>query len=445
MESMAVSSANRFAAKPTCTVGEEEAVGSLRDLEEALAELAEQNDQLEEDCRDLEASLGRSDHRGNGGACAHCRDLERLGYPSPCPVEQLLEEVSVAPAQEAAVAAAVEAQQPDLRADSDARVQELLKARDSIREKSFATITELQERCSHQQNAPRASRRARKKRNLPGFRQAKCLDEGVEVPQKALLRASQSGAPMANSLWYELIIFLLDKAGEDDLPTASAKGEVRGELQSMAYQIQERISSCKYVTPLKQLGGSAEDDTAGVLESVLKSAFDSAVLFVDQKVSSPPTSPPAASGDVDRTSETFTSPRGARESIAVSQESVATFKQIEEDKRSRLRDRIRRQRSSVLSDLVLAASAAKLDSPRQSLNKRCNARGEDESSPTFSALHRREVPQQKALGRSMFLNIFGQSQRSQAAVEQDMQLTTAAKPHFEATRLVMAIGAKALS
>ena len=54
-------------------------VGSLRDLEDALAELAVQNEQLEEDCKDLEA---------------HCRDLERLGYPSPCPVEQLLVEVA---------------------------------------------------------------------------------------------------------------------------------------------------------------------------------------------------------------------------------------------------------------------------------------------------------------------------------------------------------------
>ena len=28
---------------------------------------------------------------------AHCRDLERLGYPSPCPVEQLLVEVAAPP------------------------------------------------------------------------------------------------------------------------------------------------------------------------------------------------------------------------------------------------------------------------------------------------------------------------------------------------------------
>ena len=35
----------------------EQNFGSLRDLEEALAELAEQNEQLEEDCRDLEAWL----------------------------------------------------------------------------------------------------------------------------------------------------------------------------------------------------------------------------------------------------------------------------------------------------------------------------------------------------------------------------------------------------
>lgn len=48
---------------PAVATQEEEAVGSLRDLEEALAELAEQNEQLEEDCRDLEAealALARS-------------------------------------------------------------------------------------------------------------------------------------------------------------------------------------------------------------------------------------------------------------------------------------------------------------------------------------------------------------------------------------------------
>ena len=33
---------------------EEQIGGSLRDLEEALAELSEQNERLEEDCKDLE-------------------------------------------------------------------------------------------------------------------------------------------------------------------------------------------------------------------------------------------------------------------------------------------------------------------------------------------------------------------------------------------------------
>ena len=56
-----------------------------------------------------------------------------------------------------------------------------------------------------------------------------------------------------NGLYFDLpknhrailrIIFLLDKAGEEDLPRATAEGEVRRELQLMAYQIHERISSC---------------------------------------------------------------------------------------------------------------------------------------------------------------------------------------------------------
>lgn len=39
----------------TKNVFEEEQIGgSLRDLEEALAELSEQNERLEEDCKDLE-------------------------------------------------------------------------------------------------------------------------------------------------------------------------------------------------------------------------------------------------------------------------------------------------------------------------------------------------------------------------------------------------------
>ena len=40
------------------------------------------------------------------------------------------------------------------------------------------------------------------------------------------------------------IIFLLDKAGEEDLPRATAEGEVSRELKLMAYQIHERISGC---------------------------------------------------------------------------------------------------------------------------------------------------------------------------------------------------------
>eukprot|EP00435_Cladocopium_sp_Y103_P066159 s571_g28.t1 len=374
----------------------EQNFGSLRDLEEALAELAEQNEQLEEDCRDLEA---------------HCRDLERLGYPSPCPVEQLLVEVAVPSSTLAATPTPVEAASTadkDFQADvdADARVQELLKAR----EKTFAAMAEMQERCSHQQNemekllrersklhddlmqsnqqlqesrqqvqelqaqveqneletlshttgddassvgesqqGSTASRKARKKRNVrgPGFRQAKCLDEGVEMPEAAhkardpteVLVRSLAARAQASSLWYELIIFLLDKAGEEDLPKATAEGEVRRELQLMAYQIHER---------LKELGGS--DESAGVLESVLKTvgkatdqAFDSAVLYVDQKVSSP--SSTVKDGDPD---ETLPSPARARQSVAESQESAATFKQTASEARARLQAR-RKQRSSVLS------------------------------------------------------------------------------------------------
>lgn len=374
----------------------EQNFGSLRDLEEALAELADQNEQLEEDCRDLEA---------------HCRDLERLGYPSPCPVEQLLVEVAAPPSSSTLAATptpeATSTADKDFQADvdADARVQELLKAR----EKTFAAMAEMQERCSHQQNemekllrersklhddlmqsnqqlqesrqqvqelqaqveqneletlshttgddassvgesqqGSTASRKARKKRNMrgPGFRQAKCLDEGVEMPEaghkardptEVLVRSLTSRA-QASSLWYELIIFLLDKAGEEDLPRATAEGEVRRELQLMAYQIHER---------LKELGGS---ESAGMLESVLKTvgkatdqAFDSAVLYVDQKVSSP--SSTVKDGDPD---ETLQSPARARQSVAESQESAATFKQTASEARARLQAR-RKQRSSVLS------------------------------------------------------------------------------------------------
>lgn len=65
------------------------------------------------------------------GPEAHCRDLERLGYPSPCPVEEVLDEVEHCPVE-------------------DSRVEELLRAR----EKSFQAMAEMQERCSQQQNAP---------------------------------------------------------------------------------------------------------------------------------------------------------------------------------------------------------------------------------------------------------------------------------------------------
>ena len=48
---------------------------TLQDLEEALAELAAQNEQLEVDCRGLEA---------------HCRDLERAGWPVPCKLADVI-------------------------------------------------------------------------------------------------------------------------------------------------------------------------------------------------------------------------------------------------------------------------------------------------------------------------------------------------------------------
>ena len=85
---------------------------TLQDLEEALAELAAQNEQLEVDCRGLEA---------------HCRDLERAGWPVPCKLEDVIlasetaveevpepptvlsDHVSVVVAAEAAAKAALEA------------------------------------------------------------------------------------------------------------------------------------------------------------------------------------------------------------------------------------------------------------------------------------------------------------------------------------------------
>lgn len=47
--------------------------GSLRDLEEALADLAAQNEQLEEDCRDLEASIVDSTALWTRGALSRPR------------------------------------------------------------------------------------------------------------------------------------------------------------------------------------------------------------------------------------------------------------------------------------------------------------------------------------------------------------------------------------
>ena len=48
---------------------------TLRDLEEALAELAAQNEQLELDCQGLEA---------------HCKDLELAGWPVPCKLADVI-------------------------------------------------------------------------------------------------------------------------------------------------------------------------------------------------------------------------------------------------------------------------------------------------------------------------------------------------------------------
>ena len=67
---------------------------TLQDLEEALAELAAQNEQLEVDCRGLEA---------------HCRDLERAGWPVPCKLADVIRASEEEPAQPAQGEAETEA------------------------------------------------------------------------------------------------------------------------------------------------------------------------------------------------------------------------------------------------------------------------------------------------------------------------------------------------
>eukprot|EP00913_Durusdinium_trenchii_P018245 g17142.t1 len=171
-----------------------------------------------------------------------------------------------------------------------------------------------------------SSRRPRKKRNHfgRGFQQPKCLDEGVEVPvpmasdpTEVLVRSLAQRA-QANSLWYEMIIFLLEKAGEDGLPSTSSGGNLRQELQ--------------------------EDE--GVLESVLKTVgkvtdqvVDSAVLYVDQQVSSPANTSRAGSQCTDEAR----TPRGMARGM--SQESLGAKQATP----ARQRLQARRDRKSVAS------------------------------------------------------------------------------------------------
>ncbi|CAK9063196.1 unnamed protein product [Durusdinium trenchii] len=380
----------------------DESFGSLRDLEDALAELEEQNKRLEEDCRDLEAHCRDLESEGYPSPYPVDELLAvSATLSAPRATHRAVATPEVARASHRAVggAAVVELQWPQAEEESrDAQIQELLKAR----AKSFAAMAEMQERCSHQQSemerllkerdklhddlsssnkqqqqlrhqlqelreqveqqddletmshttgedssvadSQGLSRRPRKKRNHfgRGFQQPKCLDEGVEVPvpmasdpTEVLVRSLAQRA-QANSLWYEMIIFLLEKAGEDGLPSTSSGGNLRQELQVMAYQIEARLN---------QLGGPSQEDE-GVLESVLKTVgkvtdqvVDSAVLYVDQQVSSPANTSRAGSQCTDEAR----TPRGMARGM--SQESLGAKQATP----ARQRLQARRDRKSVAS------------------------------------------------------------------------------------------------
>ncbi|CAE7431629.1 unnamed protein product [Symbiodinium pilosum] len=279
--------------------------------------------------------------------------------------------------------------------DQDARVKELLKAR----EKSFAAMADMQERCASQQSEMErlvreragdqeellklrqqlrgleqqlpdpyheqlqeadqmdslsvttgddtsslaeslagSARRMRKKRNAragQAFRQAKCLDEGVDIsavegdvdPEEQLIRVLVSKSH-ASPLWRDLLIFILEKAGH----ATASDVEIKKELQLMAYQVKEKLSSLEGTAPSRE----------GMLETMLKTvgkvtdqAVDSAVLYVTQD------SPKHSTDAEEVVKQAF-----APEARDPAQAGADAFKQ---NARLRLAARRNRQRGSVLS------------------------------------------------------------------------------------------------
>ncbi|CAJ1349445.1 unnamed protein product, partial [Effrenium voratum] len=349
-------------------------------------------------------------------------------------------ECALARARVAAVAApapAPEAAKPP-EAEDDTRVQELLKAR----EKSFAALAEMQERCRNQQaemekllkdrterqeevqqlrkklrgaeqelqeaqaqveqqreemetmshttgddsvaeSQGLTPRRNRKKRNARGglaFKQARCLDEGVELEEHGGTRTGDlrtaTARPMAgptitpeelprpvsdpnellirglisrshaSSLWHELIIFLLQKAGEDGLPQVTAEGDLKKELQAMAQQLNERLDALS--------GHHAKDE--GMLTKMLKhvgkvtdQVVDTAVLYVDQNVANVSPRPSAAGSDLKESSTPRSPTSPASASLPEGEPTSSATLNFKQTARLRLQARRNRQRTSILS------------------------------------------------------------------------------------------------
>ncbi|CAE6947776.1 hypothetical protein AK812_SmicGene15516 [Symbiodinium microadriaticum] len=292
---------------------------------------------------------------------------------------------------------------PNQQNDQEDRVKELMKAR----EKSFAAMADMQERCACQQTEmerlvrERAGdqeellklrqqlrnmeqqlqeaeareqlregdhmdslsattgddtssladslagsvRRMRKKRNAragQNFRQAKCLDEGVDVsttegdadPEERLIRILVAKSH-ASPLWRDLLIFILEKAGHASTAPMTTEAEIKKELQLMAYQVKDKLGSLEGTTPSQE----------GMLETMLKTvgkvtdqAVDSAVLYVTQDSPAPEAS--------SRDPEVVVKEAFAPERVDPAQAGADAFKQ---NARLRLAARRNRQRGSVLS------------------------------------------------------------------------------------------------
>eukprot|EP00439_Symbiodinium_sp_Y106_P073794 s2032_g13.t12 len=303
--------------------------------------------------------------------------------------------------------------QKEQQNDQEDRVKELMKAR----EKSFAAMADMQERCACQQTEmerlvrERAGdqeellklrqqlrnleqqlqeaeareqlregdhmdslsattgddtssladslagsvRRMRKKRNARAghnFRQAKCLDEGVDVtttegdadPEERLIRVLVAKSH-ASPLWRDLLLFILERAGHASSAPSTTEAEVKKELQLLAYQVKEKLGSLEGTTPSQE----------GMLETMLKTvgkvtdqAVDSAVLYVTQD--SPV--PEASSRDAEVVVMEAFAPERV-DPAASAQAGADAFKQ---NARLRLAARRNRQRGSVLS---VAASVSK--------------------------------------------------------------------------------------